>query len=203
MRVVETSDIFFREFDDEIVDPHHLWDKTHQLDVLNHLEVSLTSLFEQPSGRYASYNHSYIFYGQPRTLVLPLRKLLLRWVHFLLADEILQLSLPDESFNLLLQVVAVGCVMTVITMEAVVLVSRPLIRISLQFARKNQGSFVLNLHQDLVDWGNQQGEVRELPCRGLGAHVLSPFSSPSHLTPPIRPYVFLSFSFLGLLFSSQ
>ena len=56
------------------------------------------------------------------------------------------LSLPDKGFNLLLQVVAVNGVMTMITVEAAVLVSRPFIRVSLQVARKGQGSFVLNLH---------------------------------------------------------
>ena len=64
-------------------------------------------------------------------LVVPSRNLLLRWVYSLPADEPLQLSLPNESFNLLFQVVAVDCVMTVVTMETTVLVSRPLIRISL------------------------------------------------------------------------
>ena len=29
MWVVETSGIFFREFDDGVVDPHHLWDEAH------------------------------------------------------------------------------------------------------------------------------------------------------------------------------
>ena len=52
---------------------------------------------------------------------------------------------------MLLQVVAVGFVMTMVTVEAAILVSRPLIRISLQLAKKGQGSFVLDLHQDLVD----------------------------------------------------
>ena len=73
---------------------------------------------------------------------------------------------------MLLQVVAVGFVMTMVTVEAAILVSRPLIRISLQLARKGQGSFVLDLHQDLVDQGSQQGEARELPCKGLRALVL-------------------------------
>ena len=63
-------------------------------------------------------------------LVLPSGHLLLRWVCSLLINEPLQLSLPDESFNLLLQVIVVGCVMTVVLVEATVLISRPLIRIS-------------------------------------------------------------------------
>ena len=45
--------------------------------------------------------------------------------------------------------------MVVIMVEVAILVSRPLIWISLQLAREGQGSFVLNLHQDLVDWSSQ------------------------------------------------
>ena len=69
--------------------------------------------------------------------------------------------------------------------EAAVLVSRPFIRISLQLAEKGQGFFILNLHPDLVDWGSQRGEACELPYRGLGAFVLPPLSSPSHLLPSV------------------
>ena len=68
----------------------------------------------------------------------------MRWVHSLLVDEPFQLSLLNESFNLLLQVIAVGYVMIVVTVEVAVLISRPLIRISLQLAKKGQGSFVLD-----------------------------------------------------------
>ena len=45
MQVVETLSVFFCEFDEGVVDLRHLWDNTHQLDVLNHFEVSLTGLF--------------------------------------------------------------------------------------------------------------------------------------------------------------
>jgi len=43
--------------------------------------------------------------------------------------------------------------MTMIMMETAVLVSRPLAGVSLQLARECQGSFVLDLHQDLINWG--------------------------------------------------
>jgi len=42
--VVETLSIFLRESNYGVVDLCHLWDETRQLDVLNHFEVSLTSL---------------------------------------------------------------------------------------------------------------------------------------------------------------
>ena len=81
--------------------------------------------------------------------------MLLRWFRSLLADKPLQLPLPDENFNLLLQVVAVSGVVIMIMVEMALLVSRPLIRVSLQLAKKGQGSFILNLHQDLDDQGSQ------------------------------------------------
>ena len=91
--------------------------------------------------------------------------------------------------------------MTVVTMEAAIFVSRPLIGISLQLVRKSQSSFVFDLHQDLVDRGNQRGEACESLREGLGVLVLSPFFGPSHFPPPILLCVLLFFPFLGLFFS--
>ena len=99
-------------------------------------------------------------------LVLPSGNLFLWWVRSFFADEPLQLSLSNENFYLLLQVVVVSCVMTMVTVKATILVSKPLIRISLQLAEKCQSSFVFDLHQDLVDWGNQQCEACK-PLRGV------------------------------------
>ena len=110
-------------------------------------------LFGRTSGCSASYNHSYISYGRPWTLILSLGDLLLQWIRSFFSNEPLQLSLPNESFYLLLQVVAISCVMTMITVEMAVLVSRSLLRISVQLTKRGQGSFVLDLHQDLVDRG--------------------------------------------------
>ena len=87
-------------------------------------------------------------------LVFPSGSLLLGWIRPLLADESLQLPLPDEGFNLLLQVVAVSYVMAVITVEVAILVPGSLIGISLQLAGKCQSPFIFDLHQDLVDWGS-------------------------------------------------
>ena len=77
------------------------------------------------------------------------------------------LSLSAKSFYLLLQVIAIRCIMTIITMKMTVLVSRPLPRVSLQLARKHQGSFILYLHQDLINWGIKRGETCEPPSRGF------------------------------------
>ena len=45
MRVMETLGIFFREFDDRVVELQHLRHRTCQLDVMDHPQVGLTSLF--------------------------------------------------------------------------------------------------------------------------------------------------------------
>ena len=136
MRVVKTSGVFLRESDDGVVHSRHLWYGTHQLDVLNQPEISFSELFGRPSGRHAPYNHSYIPYGWPRTLILPSGSLLLRWVRLLLIDEPLQLSLSDKGFNLLLQVVTISHVTAVVIVEWAILISRPLIRVSLQLVGK-------------------------------------------------------------------
>ena len=85
--MVKTSGIFFREPDDEVVYSCHLGYGTRQLDILNHLEVSLTGLLRQPSNRRASYNHSYISYRQPGTLILSPQSLLLRLARPFLTNE--------------------------------------------------------------------------------------------------------------------
>ena len=153
MRVVKTLSILFREPNNGVVNLRHLWYGTRQLEVLNHLEVSLTGFFGRPNN-YAPYDHSYISYGWSRALIIPLRGMLLRRVRSLLTNEPLQLSLPYKSFNLLLQVLAVDSVMTMVTVEATILIPRSFIGISLQLVGECQGSFVFNLHQDLIDWGN-------------------------------------------------
>ena len=52
----------------------------------------------------------------------------------LLADKPLQLSLSNKGFNLLLQVVTVSYVVVVVTVESAILVSGPLIKVSLQLS---------------------------------------------------------------------
>ena len=75
--------------------------------------------------------------------------------------------------------------MIVVTVEAAILVSRPLIGISLQLAEKCQGSFIFDLHQDLVDWGNQWGETCEPSYGGFRAPILPSVSSPYCLLFPV------------------
>ena len=115
----------------------------------------------------------------------------------------MQLFLFDQSIYLLLQVIAVRCVMTVIIMKVAVLVSKPLIKVSLHLVKKCQGSFVFDLHQDLVNWGSQLGEAYEPPYGGFLAPILSSISNPCHLSSPVLPCLLQSFPFLRLFFSGQ
>ena len=107
-----------------------------ELDIVNHPEVNLTGIFGRLGSRCTPHNHSYISSGWSRMLIFPLKSLLLGWIRSFLVDEPLQLPLPDKGFNLLLQVVAVSCVMAMVTVEVTVFIPRSLVRISLRLARK-------------------------------------------------------------------
>ena len=73
--------------------------------------------------------------------------LLLRgWIYSLLTDELLQFSLSDKGLYLLLQVVVIGYVLTVVTVEAVIFVSRSLVGVFLQLSRECQSPLILDLH---------------------------------------------------------
>ena len=134
-------------------------------------------------------------------LVFPPGKLLLGLVSPFLTNEPLQLPLPDKSFYLLLQVVAVECIMTMIAVDVVVLVFGPLVRVSLQFARECQGFFVLDQHQDLINQGVQWGEACESLSGRFKASIFSSVSRPCCLSSPILSCFLLSFSLLRLLFA--
>ena len=66
--------------------------------------------------------------------------------------------------------------MAMIAEETAVLVSKPFARISLQLAKECQGSFVLDLLQDLINQGVQRGEACKSSCEGLErlSSLLSP-----------------------------
>ena len=66
------------------------------------------------------------------------------WGPFL-PNEPLQLSLPNKSFYLLLQVITFGHIVVVIAVEMAVLVSRSFAGVTFQLAKECQGSFVLDL----------------------------------------------------------
>ena len=89
---------------------------------MDHPEVGLVGFFRRTSSGCAPYDHSYVPYRWSEALVLPLWGLLLGQVGFFLVDEPLKLSLSNEGLNLLLQIVAIGYVVPMITVETAILV---------------------------------------------------------------------------------
>ena len=88
-----------------------------------------------------------------------------------------------------------------VTMETTVLVSGPLAKVSLQLAREHQGSFILDLHQNLINLGVQQGEACEPSGGRLRAPIFPSISYPRYLLPSVLYGSSCLSLFLG--FSSQ
>ena len=88
-------------------------------------------------------------------------------------------------------------------MKIAILVSGPLVGISLQLARPRLGCIVLDLHQYLINRGSQWGEFGEPSSGGLGTPILSFISSPSHLPSLVLLCIFLPFALLAFLLSGQ
>ena len=88
MRVVKASCIFLRESDYGAFPLCYLRHRAHQLNILDHPEISLPSLFGQPSDCRSTHNHSYVPYGGSRSLIILSGVLLLRGlIRSLLSDE--------------------------------------------------------------------------------------------------------------------
>ena len=98
---------------------------------MDHFEVGFVGLFGRTSSGCAPYDHSYVLYRWSRALVLLSWGLLLGRIDSFLIDEPLKLPLSNKSLNLLFQIVAVGCVVPVITVKMAILVPWPLTWISL------------------------------------------------------------------------
>ena len=145
--VVKASCILLRESDYGAFPSRYCGWWRRQLNILDHPEISLSSLFGWPSDCCSSHNHSYVPYGEPRSLIILSGVLLLRGlIRSLLSDEPLQLSLFNKGFNLLFQIVTIDRVMAVISVEAAILILRASVGISLQFPGVSQGFLVFNLH---------------------------------------------------------
>ena len=70
----------------------------------------------------------------------------------ILSKEISQFSLPNEIFNLLLQIETLVRVMSMVSVEAVILVPITFVGISLHFLWPLQGRIVLDLQENLFKW---------------------------------------------------
>ena len=71
-------------------------------------------------------------------------------IRSLLSDELLQLLLFNKGFNLLFQVVTIGHVMTVVSVEAAIFILQVFVGISLKLFGVSQGLLVFDLHQNLI-----------------------------------------------------
>ena len=67
-------------------------------------------------------------------------------------EEISQFSLPNEIFNLLLQIETLVHVMSMVFVEAAILVPIAFVGISLHFLWPFQGRIVLDLLENLFKW---------------------------------------------------
>lgn len=65
-------------------------------------------------------------------------------------DKQLQLPLLNEGFDLMLEVIAFGSVMSMVPVEAAIFVSGPLVPVTLQFVWPSQCRIVPYLHEDLI-----------------------------------------------------
>ena len=136
--VVKASRIFFRESDYRAFSPCYLRYRARQLNILDHPKVSFTGLFGRPSGCCSSYDHSYVPYGGSWSFIIPSGVLLLKGlIRSLLSDKLLQLPLFNKGFNLLFQVITIGRVITVVLVEATILIPRASVGISLQLSGVN------------------------------------------------------------------
>ena len=83
------------------------------------------------------------------------------WIRFLLANEFLQFSLSDKGLDLLLQVVAISCIVTMVTVEAAIFIPKTFVGITFQLPRECQSLLVLDLHKDLSNRDGQWSEARK------------------------------------------
>ena len=71
------------------------------------------------------------------------------------SNEMPQLSLSDKILYLLLQVIALICVMPMISMEAEIFVFIALVGLSLHLLWPLQGGVIFDLHKYLIKWSIQ------------------------------------------------
>ena len=132
--------------------------------------------------------------------IVPSGVLLLReLIRSLLSDKPLQLSLFNEGFNMLFQVVTVGRVMTVVLVEAAILIFRAPVGIFLQLPGVSQGFLIFDLHHNLIYRGRKWGEACKPSPRGLGATFIPSISRPGLLAPLVLSGIILPFPFSRFL----
>ena len=97
---------------------------------MDHPEVGFVGFFGRSDCGCTPYDHSYVPYRWSRVLVLPSWDLFLWQIGSFPTDETLYLPLSYKGLNLLLQVVAIGCVVPVVSVKVTILVPWPFVGIS-------------------------------------------------------------------------
>ena len=111
-------------------------------------------------------------------------------------DKPLQIPLLDEGLDLLLEVVAFESIISMVPVEAAVLVSKPIVRVTLQFVLPSQCHIVPYLHKDLIQRGVQGGKIYHTPRRKFWPPVVPSIIHSSRLSTSIRAMVVLPLPFL-------
>ena len=94
-------------------------------------------------------------------------------------NKSLQLSLLDQFLDLSLQVVAIFCVVAVVSMETAVLVSWPFVRVRQQLPWPFQSRVIPYLHEDVVYRSVERSKAVEPLIKSPSTPILlSPISVP-------------------------
>ena len=160
--MVKASCVFLREPNYGAFFSCYLRHDSCQLNILYHPKVGLAGLLGRPDDRRSSYDHPYVPYWGPRSLIISSGVLVLcGWIRFLLTNEFLQFSLSDKGLNLLLEVIAISRIVTMVAVETVILIPGTFVGITLQLSEECQGLLVLDLHKDLIYRDCQWSKARE------------------------------------------
>ena len=89
-------------------------------------------------------------------------------------NKSLQLSLLNQFLDLLLQVVAILCVVAMVPMKTAVFVSRPFVRVRQQLAWLFQSRVIPYLHKDVVYRGVERSKAIEPLIESPSTPVLLP-----------------------------
>ena len=113
MRMMKSPRIFVHESNGRLVFSGHPWWVASKLDILNYSQVSLLGFGRAPNW-HSFYNDPYF----SKWLTYWLFRFAFQWLSFIFvvsSKEILQLSLLEKDFYLLLQVIALIRVMSMIS----------------------------------------------------------------------------------------
>ena len=159
MRVVNSFSILVCERNSLLVRSLRPWGSSRELDVLHHFQICLPWLGRFPC-RGPSYNNFYFSkWGSWRLFHLSLQLLVL----VISSKKISQFSLPNKILYFLFQIKTLIHVMSMISVEAAILVPIAHVGIPFHFLWPLQGWVILDLHKHLLKW-HVQWRILLTPC---------------------------------------